>query len=65
MNKLSPPALILFLAGVFGAIFIKDQFLVFDGALEYAASAGIGALGGLVGATAGIIIFPKPGDHDD
>ena len=65
MNKLSTPALVLFLVGVFGAIYIKDQVLVFDGALEYAASAGIGALGGLVGAIAGMIIFPKPGGEDE
>jgi hypothetical protein len=65
MGKLSLPALILFVIGAFGAMFLKDLFFTFDGAMEYAASAGVGAIGGMAGAAIGIIIFPKPGDLDD
>ena len=46
-------------------MFLKDLFFTFDGAMEYAASAGAGALGGIAGATIGMIVFPKPGDLDD
>lgn len=65
MGKLSLPALTLFVIGAFGAMFLKDLFFEFDGVMEYAASAGAGAIGGMVGAAIGIIIFPKPGDLDD
>ena len=65
MNRLSFPALILFLLGAFGAMFLKDQFLNFEGPLEYGASAAAGAIGGLVGAITGMIFFPKRGDKND
>ncbi|MEM7330020.1 MAG: hypothetical protein AAF437_14860 [Pseudomonadota bacterium] len=65
MSKLSLPAIVIFLLGVFGAIFLKDQFLTFEGPLEYGASAGAGAVGGLVGAILGMSLFPKKGDKND
>ncbi|MEP1142578.1 MAG: hypothetical protein ABJH52_02570 [Henriciella sp.] len=65
MSKLSLPAMIMFLIGVFGAIFLKDQFVNFEGPLEYGASAGAGAFGGLIGAVAGMTLFPKKGDEDE
>ncbi|MEL6415985.1 MAG: hypothetical protein AAFZ74_03335 [Pseudomonadota bacterium] len=65
MGKLSLPAIVLFLMGAFGAMFLKDLFFTFDGTMEYAASAGAGAVGGIIGAVTGMIIFPKPGDLDD
>ena len=65
MSKLSLPAIVIFLLGVFSAIFLKDQFLNFEGPLEYGASAGAGALGGLIGAIAGMTLFPKKGDKDE
>ena len=65
MGKLSLPALLLFIGGAFGAMFLKDLFFTFDGAMEYAASAGAGAIGGIAGAVIGMIVFPKPGDLDD
>ncbi|MEM7459778.1 MAG: hypothetical protein AAF331_09975 [Pseudomonadota bacterium] len=65
MSKLSLPAIVIFLLGVFGAMFLKDQVLNFQGPLEYGASAGAGALGGLVGAIIGMSLFPKKGDKND
>ena len=65
MNRLSLPAMGLFLVGAFGAMFLKDQFLNFDGALEYGASAAAGAIGGLTGAIIGMIVFPKKGGTND
>ena len=65
MNRLSFPALILFLLGAFGAMFLKDQFLNFEGPLEYGASAASGAIGGLIGAITGMIFYPKQGDKND
>ena len=65
MSKLSLPAIGLFLLGAFGAMFLKDQFITFEGPLEYGVSAGAGAAGGLIGAIAGMILFPKKGDKDE
>lgn len=65
MRKLSLPAIVIFLLFVFGAIFLKDQFLNFEGPLEYGASAGAGAIGGLIGAMIGMSLFPKKGDKND
>lgn len=65
MNKLSPPAIVIFLLGAFGAIYFKDMFLNFEGPLEYGASAAAGAVGGLIGAIAGMTLFPKKGDKDE
>lgn len=65
MNRLSPPAIVIFLLGAIGAIYFKDQFLNFEGPLEYGASAGAGAVGGLIGAITGMILFPKKGDKDE
>ena len=65
MSKLSLPAIVIFLLGAFGAIYFKDLFLNFEGPLEYGASAGAGAVGGLIGAITGMILFPKKGDKDE
>jgi len=65
MNRLSPPAIVIFLLGAIGAIYFKDQFLNFEGPLEYGASAGAGAIGGLIGAITGMTLFPKKGDKDE
>jgi membrane associated rhomboid family serine protease len=65
MNKLSLPAIAVFLIGAVGAIFFKDLFLKFEGPMEFIASAAAGAIGGLTGAIIGMILFPKPGDEDE
>ena len=65
MSKLSLPAIVIFLLGVFGAMFLKDQFINFEGPLEYGASAGAGAAGGLIGAIIGMSLFPKKRDEND
>lgn len=65
MQRLSLPALVIFLLGVFGAIFLKDQFLRFEGPLEYSVSAAVGAAGGLIGALVGMTLFPKRGGKDE
>lgn len=65
MGKLSLPAIGLFLVGALGATFLKDQFFMFEGPLEYGASAGFGAAGGLIGAIIGMLIFPKRRDEDE
>jgi len=65
MNRLSLPAIALFLFGAIGASYLKDVFFVFDGPAEFLASAGFGATGGLIGAMIGMIIFPKNNDEQD
>lgn len=65
MNKLSLPAILIFLAGAIGAVFFKDAFLKFEGPMEFIASAGAGAVGGLVGAIIGMTLFPKKGASDE
>ena len=65
MSKLSLPAIVIFLVGAFGAMFLKDQFISFEGPLEYGASAGAGAIGGLIGAIVGMSLFPKKRDEND
>lgn len=64
MNKLSLPAIALFLFGAIGATYFKDAFLTFEGPMEFIASAGAGAAGGLIGAIIGMLVFPKKRDDE-
>ena len=65
MNRLSLPAIALFLLGAIGATFLKDSFLRFEGPAEFMASAAAGATGGLIGAIIGMTLFPKKRPNDE
>ncbi|MEL6858666.1 MAG: hypothetical protein AAFO74_09785 [Pseudomonadota bacterium] len=65
MNRLSLPAIVIFLIGAFGAMFLKDLLVTFEGPLEYGVSAAAGATGGLIGAIIGMTLFPKRSDEDE
>jgi membrane associated rhomboid family serine protease len=62
---MSGGAILVFILFVVGAVFVKNRFFEFDGAIDIAVSAGAGAVGGLIGAAIGMILFPKKGEKND
>ena len=65
MSKMSGGAILIFIVSVVAAIFLKNRFFEFDGPIDIGVSAGSGAIGGLIGATIGMKLFPKKGDKND
>ena len=65
MRKMSGGAILVFIVCVVGVIFLKNRFVEIEGPIDIAASAGAGAIGGLVGAAIGMTLFPKKGDEND
>ncbi|NQY98275.1 MAG: hypothetical protein HRT82_14070 [Henriciella sp.] len=66
MRRMSGGAIVIFMVFVVAAIVLKNRFFEFEGPINIAASAGAGALGGLIGAMIGMILFPKKeGDENE
>ena len=65
MKNISGGAILIFILFVVGAVFVKNRFFEFEGPIDIAVSAGAGAVGGLIGAAIGMILFPKKGEKND
>lgn len=62
MRRLSGGAILLFVVCVVAAIFLKNRYFAFEGPIDIGISAATGAVGGLIGAVIGMILFPKKGE---